>query len=43
MIHPVKSYDCYFILGRYFSEYELTETQEANNLQYVTTTGKMMV
>ena len=35
MIHTVKSYDCYFIPGRYFSEYESTETYEANNLQCV--------
>jgi len=34
MIHTVKCYDCYFILGRYFSEYELVETYETNNLQY---------
>ena len=32
MIHIVKSYGCYFILGRYFSEYELTETYEANTV-----------
>jgi len=35
MIHTVKSYDYYFILGKYFSEYELIETYEANNLQCV--------
>jgi len=41
MILTLKSCDCYFILGRYFSEYELTETYEANNLQCVTAIGQI--
>jgi len=27
MICTLKSYDCYFMLGRYFDEHQLTETQ----------------
>jgi len=41
MIRTVKSYDCRFILGRYFSEYELIEKYEANNLQCFTRIGKI--
>jgi len=41
MIRTVKSYDCYFILGRYFSDYELIETYEANTLQCATHIGQM--
>jgi len=40
MIYTVESYDYCFRLGRYFSEYELIETYEANNLQCVTTIGQ---
>ena len=39
--HIVKSYDCHFILERYFSEYELIETNKANNLQCVTSIGQL--
>jgi len=41
LIRTVKSYDFCFILGRYFSEYELIETYEANNLQCVTRIGQI--
>jgi len=41
LAHTVNSYDCYFILGRYFSEYEFIEIYEANNLQCVTTIGQI--
>jgi len=39
MMHTVKSYDCYFILRRYFSEYELVQTYETSNLQCTTRIG----